>query len=96
MKLDRAINIDDLRAMAKARLPRMVFDYIDGGADDEVTLKHSVSRFDDYQLTGRTLRDVSKIDCSTTIMGQKTRLQRVSSIPPKASSRWRARRMRRR
>ena len=74
MKLDRAVNIADLRAMAKERLPRMVFDYIDGGADDELTLKHSVTRFDDYQLTWRALRDVSKIDCSTTIMGQETRL----------------------
>ena len=85
MKLDRAVNIDDLRAMAKARLPRMVFDYIDGGADDEVTLKHSVSRFDDYQLTGRVLRDVSKIDCSTIIMGQRTRLPFF--ISPTASTR---------
>lgn len=85
MKLDRANNIDDLRKMAKAKLPRMVFDYIDGGADDEVTLKHSVSRFDDYQLTGRVLRDVSKIDCSTTIMGQKTRLPFF--ISPTASTR---------
>lgn len=85
MKLERAVNIDDLRTMAKARLPRMVFDYIDGGADDEVTLKHSVSRFDDYQLTWRTLRDVSKIDCSTTIMQQKTRLPFF--ISPTASTR---------
>lgn len=85
MKLNRAVNIDDLRAMAKARLPRMVFDYIDGGADDEVTLKHSVSRFDDYQLTWRALRDVSKIDCSTTIMGQTTRLPFF--ISPTASTR---------
>lgn len=85
MKLDRAINIDDLRSMAKARLPRMVFDYIDGGADDEVTLKHSVSRFDDYQLTWRALRDVSSVDTSTRIMGQDTRLPFF--ISPTASTR---------
>jgi L-lactate dehydrogenase (cytochrome) len=85
MKLDRAVNIDDLRRMAKRRLPRMVFDYIDGGADDEVTLKHSVSRFDDYQLTWRALRDISRIDCSTSIMGQKTRLPFF--ISPTASTR---------
>ncbi|WP_300390066.1 alpha-hydroxy acid oxidase [Henriciella sp.] len=74
MKLDRALNIDDLRTMAKAKLPRMVFDYIDGGADDEVTLKRAVSRYDDYELTWRALRDVSEIDTSATIMGQDTRL----------------------
>ncbi|MGB3624215.1 MAG: alpha-hydroxy acid oxidase, partial [Henriciella sp.] len=73
MRLKQALNIDDLRRMAKARLPRMVFDYIDGGADDEVTLKHSVSRYDDYQLTWRALRDVTKIDTSTTIMRQATK-----------------------
>ena len=74
MKLEHALNIGDLRAMAKARLPRMVFDYIDGGADDEVTLKRSVTRYDDYQLTWRVLRDVSSIDTSTKIMGQETGL----------------------
>ena len=85
MKLDRALNIDDLRRMAKARLPRMVFDYIDGGADDEVTLARAVSRYDDYGLTWRALRDVSKIDTSTTIMGQDTRLPFF--ISPTASAR---------
>ncbi|WP_084418166.1 alpha-hydroxy acid oxidase [Henriciella litoralis] len=85
MKLARAININDLRKMAKARLPRMVFDYIDGGADDEVTLKHSVSRFDDYQMTWRSLLDVSHIDTSTTIMGQDTTLPFF--ISPTASTR---------
>ncbi len=44
MRLMQAHNIDDLRSMAKRRLPRMIFDYIDGGADDEVTLSRSVSR----------------------------------------------------
>ena len=85
MKLDRALNIDDLRAMAKRKLPRMVFDYIDGGADDEVTLARSVSRYDDYELTWRALRDVSEIDTSTRIMGQETRLPFF--ISPTASTR---------
>ena len=35
-KIDAALNISDLRTLAKARMPRMAFDYIDGGADDEV------------------------------------------------------------
>ena len=74
MKLKQAHNIDDLRRLAKRRLPRMIFDYIDGGADDEVTLSRSVSRYDDYELTWRALRDVTEIDTSTKIMGQETRL----------------------
>ena len=74
MRLMQAHNIDDLRSMAKRRLPRMIFDYIDGGADDEVTLSRSVNRYDDYELTWRALRDVTEIDTSTRIMGQETRL----------------------
>lgn len=67
--LARARNIADLRRMARARLPRMVFDYIDGGADDEVTLARSVSRFRDIELVWDGLADVSVIDTSTTILG---------------------------
>ena len=47
----------------------MVFDYIDGGADDEVTLARNVSRFRDIELVWEALKDVDKIDTSTTIMG---------------------------
>ncbi|SDM34490.1 alpha-hydroxy acid oxidase [Maricaulis salignorans] len=62
-------NIDDLRALAKKRLPRMVFDYIDGGADDEVTLRANCSRYDAYALNWKALVDISKIDMTTTVMG---------------------------
>ncbi|MEQ1818519.1 MAG: alpha-hydroxy acid oxidase [Terricaulis sp.] len=55
--------------MARERLPRMVFDYIDGGADDEVTLARNVSRFRDIELVWDALADVGEIDTSTTIMG---------------------------
>ena len=65
----RARNIADLRRMARERLPRMVFDYIDGGADDEVTLARNVSRFRDIELIWEALKDVDKIDTSTAIMG---------------------------
>lgn len=74
MKLQDALNIADLRLVAKSKLPRMVFDYIDGGADDEVTLHRSVSRYDDYELIWNALKDISSIDASTRIMGQDTRL----------------------
>ncbi|MBK8543625.1 MAG: alpha-hydroxy-acid oxidizing protein [Caulobacteraceae bacterium] len=67
--ISRARNIADLRRMAREKLPRMVFDYIDGGADDEVTLARSVSRFRDIELVWDALADVAEIDTSTTIMG---------------------------
>jgi L-lactate dehydrogenase (cytochrome) len=68
--LARARNIGDLRRMARARLPRMVFDYIDGGADDEVTLALNVARFSDIELAWDALADVSAIDTRTMIMGE--------------------------
>jgi L-lactate dehydrogenase (cytochrome) len=67
--LKTAHNIDDLRTLARKRLPRMVFDYIDGGADDEVTLAANRNRFSDYSLAWKTLVDVANIDTSTTVMG---------------------------
>ncbi|MBR9826691.1 MAG: alpha-hydroxy-acid oxidizing protein [Alphaproteobacteria bacterium] len=70
--LSTANNIADLRALAKKRLPRMVFDYIDGGADDEITLGDNPSRYSDYKLMFKTLVDVASIDMSTTVMGAKS------------------------
>tara|TARA_R110002073_G_scaffold75329_3_gene183813 strand:+ start:2859 stop:4007 length:1149 start_codon:yes stop_codon:yes gene_type:complete len=67
--LNSVHNIDDLRALAKKRLPRMVFDYIDGGADDEVTLRANCSRYAAYALNWKALVDISKIDMTTTVMG---------------------------
>jgi L-lactate dehydrogenase (cytochrome) len=69
----QAINIADLREMCRRRLPRMIFDYIDGGAEDEVTLRQSVSHFDAYQWTWRSLVDVSRIKTKTSIMNAPTR-----------------------
>ncbi len=55
--------------MAKRRLPAGVFDYIDGGAEDESALSRNVSRFGDRTLIPRVLRDVSNIETSTSILG---------------------------
>jgi L-lactate dehydrogenase (cytochrome) len=85
MGLERARNIADLRALARKRLPRMVFDYIDGGADDEITLKRNVERFRDLELTWDALVNVETIDTSATIMGAPMRLPFF--ISPTASSR---------
>ncbi len=70
-KLDKYLNIDDLRRAAKRRAHRMVFDYIDGGADDEVTLGRNTNAFDDYDLMFKVLAGAENIDMSTTLLGEK-------------------------
>ncbi len=73
-QLGSCVNLDDFRKIAKRRLPRMIYDYLDGGADDEVTLGRNRSSFSKYQLMPRILRDVGDIDLSTTILGRKVDL----------------------
>src|SRR5690606_23563022 len=85
LSLARARNIADLRALARARLPRMVFDYIDGGADDERTLAANESRLKALTLSWDALVDVAAIDTSATIMGAPMRLPFF--ISPTATSR---------
>jgi L-lactate dehydrogenase (cytochrome) len=69
-RLERCHCIADLRRAAQRRLPRAVFDYADGGAEDEVTLTRNASAFDDYALLPRTLVDVSEVDLSTRVLDQ--------------------------
>lgn len=83
--LDQAVNIADLRALAQRRLPRMVFDYIDGGADDEVTLRRSTERYRDYALSYDALVDVATIDTRRSVLGVPMRLPFF--ISPTAASR---------
>lgn len=68
-RLSRAADVDDLRRLAKRRLPRGVFDYIDGGAEDERTLERNASGFRRLEFRPRVLRDVSNVDTTTTILG---------------------------
>jgi L-lactate dehydrogenase (cytochrome) len=65
-----AINIDDLRRFAQRRLPRAVFDFADGGAEDEVTLRANRADFEKLVFRPKVLVDVSKRDQSTTILGE--------------------------
>ena len=69
-RLKKAACIDDYRRIAKRRLPFGVFDYIDGGAEDERTLARNVTTFADLEFKPRVLRDVSNIDTSTMIFGR--------------------------
>ncbi len=68
--LRRCHNIADLRRVARWRLPAPMFHYLDGGADDEVTLRRSCANFDRYELLPRNLVDITNIDASTTVLGQ--------------------------
>ncbi|GAA5193764.1 alpha-hydroxy acid oxidase [Ferrimonas gelatinilytica] len=65
-----AINIHDLKKLAKRRLPRPAFDYLDGGADDEQAMANNQSAFARYRMVPRVLEDVSHIDMSTKLLGQ--------------------------
>jgi isopentenyl diphosphate isomerase/L-lactate dehydrogenase-like FMN-dependent dehydrogenase len=65
-----AINIDDLRRLAKRRLPRAVFDFADGGAEDERTLRANSSDFAKLVFRPKVLVNVSQRDQTTTILGQ--------------------------
>lgn len=68
-KLSNACSIDDLRGLARQRLPRGVFDFFDGGADDEVTLRANREGFERLRLRPRVLVDVQQPDLATTIAG---------------------------
>ena len=67
----QAINIDDLRAAARRRLPRAIFEFIDGGAQDESTLRANREDFQKWRFRTRTLTDVSTRDQSITLFGQR-------------------------
>ena len=69
--MNGAANVTDYRALAKARLPHFLFEYIDGGAYDEVTLRRNVADLQAIALRQRVLRDVSDIDLSTEMLGRK-------------------------
>jgi L-lactate dehydrogenase (cytochrome) len=67
----RAASIGDYRALARARLPHFLFEYLDGGSYDEVTLRRNVEDLQAVALRQRVLRDVSGINLSTELFGQR-------------------------
>jgi (S)-mandelate dehydrogenase len=74
MPLEQAINIEDLRLLAKRRLPRAIFDFFDGGAEDEVTLRENRAAFERVRLLPRVLVDVSKVDTAIDLLGKPSAL----------------------
>jgi isopentenyl diphosphate isomerase/L-lactate dehydrogenase-like FMN-dependent dehydrogenase len=74
MKLtfDNALSIADLRELARRTLPRFVFDFIDGGAEDEITLTANRRAFERVALVPRVLNDVSATDLSVSLLGTRS------------------------
>jgi len=66
----RAASVSDFRALAKARLPHFLFEYLDGGSYDEVTLRRNIEDLQSVDLKQRVLRHVSSIDVSTALFGK--------------------------
>jgi isopentenyl diphosphate isomerase/L-lactate dehydrogenase-like FMN-dependent dehydrogenase len=73
-KLKRAVNLQELRLLARKRVPKAVFDYVDGGANDEISYQRSAETFSKVQFHARVLRDVSKVDLTTKIAGRDSAL----------------------
>lgn len=71
MRLTNCYNFHDFRALARQRLPGPIFNYIEGGSDDEVTLRRNTESFDCCDLVPDVLKGVSNVDLSVTVMGQK-------------------------
>jgi L-lactate dehydrogenase (cytochrome) len=77
--LKRCRNISDLRTAARIRMPSPMFHYMDGAAEDEVTLARNCSDFDAYELLPRYLVDISKVSTKTTLLGQEIDLPIICS-----------------
>jgi L-lactate dehydrogenase (cytochrome) len=71
MRLRDCHNFNDFRELARRRLPGPIFDYIAGGADDEVTLRQNTASFERCDLVPNVLRGVGTLDLSVKVMGQK-------------------------
>jgi L-lactate dehydrogenase (cytochrome) len=69
--LAKCSNVDDLRDLARRRLPGPIFHYIDGAADDELTYRRNTAAYEDYDLVPNVLGGVADIDMSVEVMGQK-------------------------
>src|SRR6476660_983835 len=67
----RAVNIADLRGLAEQRVPRAVFDYLDGGGEDEVSLRENCRVFQDVTFRPRHAVSVSACDLHTSVLGTR-------------------------
>ena len=74
MRLEHCHNFHDFRELARRRLPKPIFNYIDGAADDETTYRRNTSAFEECDLVPKVLAGVENIDLSVTVLGQKLAL----------------------
>jgi L-lactate dehydrogenase (cytochrome) len=70
-RLSMVSNVADYRRLARRRLPRGVFDYVDGGAEEELSLRRNREAFRRLEFRPRVLRDVGAVDTSTTLLGRR-------------------------
>ena len=70
MDVEKAVNVEDLRRMAKRRTPKVAFDFIEGGVEAETALARNLAAFQRYGLLPRYLVDVSQIDQTTPLFGR--------------------------
>lgn len=70
MNIDTAINIHDLRSLARRRLPRVIYEYLEGGAEDEITLRNSRAAFDEIGFIPQVTAGHRSPDLSTTLFGE--------------------------
>lgn len=87
-RLSRASSIDDLRRLAQKRLPRAVFDFFEGGAEDETTLRDNRAAFGRVRLLPKVLVDVSGVDCRARILGATSSLPMVVAPTGVAGFGW--------
>lgn len=71
VRLKNCCKTADFRKLAKARLPSPIFHYIDGGADDESTMRRNTEAFDTYDLIPNVLAGVESVDLRTNVLGQQ-------------------------
>ena len=72
--MTKLFNVHDYRKAAKRRLPKPIFDYLDGGADDEWSLRNNTSAFDKYELWPHQLSGVGEINLATRFLGTEHQL----------------------
>src|SRR5260370_33391441 len=70
MKTMSIVNIEDLRRRAKIKVPKIFFDYLDGGANSETTLRRNISDFDRCSLRERVLHGISSVDLKPTFFAE--------------------------
>lgn len=88
MNIDSVINLDDVRHLARRRLPRIAFDFIDGGVDDELCLTRNRQAFERHCLVPRYLRDVTGRDQSVQLFG-RTYSSPIGISPTGLAGLWR-------